>query len=193
MRIIGRLAFPIFAFLIAEGFYHTRNVEKYLIRLFIFAFISEIPFDLVFHQKILELSYQNVFFTLALGLLAIYLFDKYKEINRLLAYMYLFLFSFFSILINSDYHVYGVLMVFCFYYFRGDFFRILISIFSINLIIILPYLMQDAVDFISIIQIFAVLSLVFVYFYNHKKGYPLKYIFYLFYPVHLLIIYFLNK
>jgi hypothetical protein len=79
MRLIGRIAFPIFCFLLVQGFLHTRNVTKYAIRLALFAAISEIPFDLAFNNKILEYSHQNVFFTLLIGLLTLISFQTLKQ------------------------------------------------------------------------------------------------------------------
>ena len=75
MRGIGRVAFPIYCFLLVEGFTHTKSVGKYSLRLLLFAFVSEVPFDLLFNGKVVDLSYQNVFFTLWIGLLVMWGFQ----------------------------------------------------------------------------------------------------------------------
>ncbi len=79
MRYIGRIAFPIFCFLLVEGFIHTRNKWNYTLRLAIFSLVSEIPFDLAFKGKFFDMSYQNVFFTLTIGMLVMTGFWFVKE------------------------------------------------------------------------------------------------------------------
>lgn len=79
LRYIGRVSFPIFIFLLIEGLQHTRDIRKYLFRLFLFCFISEIPFDLAFYYKPFDWNHQNVFFTLLIGLSAIAVFKVLIE------------------------------------------------------------------------------------------------------------------
>lgn len=79
LRGIGRVAFPIFCFLLVEGFLHTKNVWKYAGRLALFALVSEIPFDLAFQGEWLFMGYQNIFFTLLVGLLVMIAFQTAEE------------------------------------------------------------------------------------------------------------------
>lgn len=89
LRLIGRIAFPIFVFLLVEGFTHTRSKWKYALRLFIFALISEIPFNFGFENKMFSFNYQNVMFTLLIGFLCIWFIDfvKSKTLNAWIGYL----------------------------------------------------------------------------------------------------------
>ena len=75
-RVIGRLAFPIFAYTLVEGFFYTHDIKKYMCRIGILALLSEIPFDLTVSGKILEFGHQNIFFTLFIGLVMMYFLMK---------------------------------------------------------------------------------------------------------------------
>ena len=81
MTMLGRLAFPIFAFQIAEGYYHTSNYKRYVRRLLIFALVSEIPFNLLLASSVMYPFHQNVMFTLLLGLVGVRAMDRAKQEN----------------------------------------------------------------------------------------------------------------
>ncbi|HSL87391.1 MAG TPA: TraX family protein, partial [Bacteroidales bacterium] len=113
-RIIGRISFPIFCFLLVEGYFHTRDVRKYGLRLLAFAFISEIPFDLAFTGG-MNTTNQNIFFTLFLGLFAIYMLDEYYEKNPFIGISGLILAMFLSEILRADYGILGILYMLSFY------------------------------------------------------------------------------
>ena len=175
LRLIGRIAFPIFAYLIAEGFVHTRDVKKYLFRLGLFALISEIPFDLASTGKVLEFGHQNVFFTLLLGLLAIVLVSKTQ--NIILQFATVFVLSIVAILLRTDYQSTGVMMIALFYIFR---YRKVEKFFAVAVLV----LMMSGKW-----QWFCLLSFIPIALHNGKQGPKMKLFFYLFYPLHLLTIY----
>lgn len=79
LRYIGRLAFPIFCFLLVEGFLHTHDVKRYVERLFLFGLLSEVPFDMAFFRTPFHWGNQNVYWTLALGVLAMALMQKFQD------------------------------------------------------------------------------------------------------------------
>ena len=185
LRMIGRLSFPIFAYMLTEGFIHTKNLRKYMGRVLILALVSEIPFDLAVFHKAFEFSYQNVCFTLYLGLCAMYFMKRWKK-KFILPYLAVAAMAALSYLIRSDYSIVGVLLIAVFYALRRD--R------SAGLFV-------GAV--ISAVESFhyyctALLAFIPLRFYNGKRGSAgLKYFFYIFYPLHLLIffaiVYFGNR
>lgn len=256
MRLVGRIAFPIFVFLLIEGATHTRSKLKYAMRLLFFAILSEIPFDLAFNRSFFYFNSQNVFFTLAIGMFMILAFDliSTKSINKFLltfisilgflsppmffiffykdavllqtqnlinnltlnnsmiyliiSILLLFLTSLFliskkkrhglvaakkascnlfilflalacAIILKSDYSEIGVLTIAIMYILRAlktqsFFFGCLVLIFS------------------QPIEITALLGLIPIHKYNGTRGLKLKYIFYFFYPLHLLLLYFIS-
>lgn len=174
LRVIGRISFPIFAFLAAEGFFHTRDLKKYMMRLAAFAFISEIPYDLISSGKILEFSHQNIFFTLFIGVFLMYTYSsQYSKAGKLGAVLLLLLAG---DIFRTDYGAWGVLMIFCFYLFRDSMKEKIISVSFINIIAF------------GYVQAFAVIALWPISLYNGKKGRSMKYFFYAMYPLHLLLL-----
>lgn len=191
---IGKLAFPIYAFLISEGYTHTKNFSKYLFRLFFFAIISQIPAVLLFEGKIFAL-YFNIFFTLAFGLLGIRIFDKIEK--KYISYPLIALLATCANLLGFDYGAIGVLMIVFFYVFR---YHKMYMVSTEVLLMILLYAHKlsmltvlNAYTFRYVLfqLLFSVISLLFILFYNGKRGKNSKSIqlgFYLFYPVHLFIL-----
>lgn len=173
-RIIGRISFPIFAFLIVEGFYHTRDIWKYMFRLGVFAVLSEIPFDLLTTGKVFDLRHQNVFFTLLIGVVLMYVYEKQYSTFSKVSTVFLIMLA--GDIFRTDYGSWGVLMIFCFFIFRERIAAKLISVAVINIVVF------------GYIQAFAVMALLPIYFYNGEKGRSYKYFFYFVYPVHLWII-----
>ena len=186
---IGRLAFPIFAFQITEGYVHTRNLKKYFFRLFLFALISQIPF-LLFKMNLVENIFAfNIFFTLSLGLATIWIYDK----NKILGVISFFLFATISEVLNFDYGAFGITIIFIFYAFKNH--KLLMNV-SFILAVILKYLSYFILYFNTIyfyiyllLCIFTISSIVFIDLYNGKEGKKIKYLLYIFYPLHLLILY----
>ncbi len=177
-RYIGRMAFPLFCFLLVEGFLHTKDVKKYLLRLGIFAIISEIPFDLAISGRVLEFGHQNVFFTLYLGLLAIYILDAVRK-QQLHKAWYLFLPVALLVadILDTDYSSAGVLVILTMYLWKD---RKWLSILAGSVLLYLFY---------GTTELAALVAIVPVMLYNGNRGARLKYLFYCFYPIHLLVLY----
>jgi len=184
---IGRIAFPIFAFQISEGYSHTKDLKKYFLRLFIFAIISQVPFMLF--GKIISNDFTlNIFFTLLLGLISIYIYDKSKY--KLLGIISAILIGFLAEFAHCDYGFYGVAIIFLFYVFKSDVIKSSIAfMLSTTIKYLIPIFKYGFYDVYLYLFICTLLPIVFISLYNGKKGKDTKYLLYLFYPIHLLLIY----
>jgi len=174
LRSIGRISFPIFCFVLVQGFLSTRDVKKYMLRLFLFAILSEIPFDLAFFGTPFKWAAQNVLFTMLIGILVLYGYqqcrgNKFSECAVVLAGCLC------ATLLQTDYSYIGILFIFLFYAAKRKVGFLLIA---------LLLFVQGRYSF------FGIFALPFCYFYQPgKKEWPLpRYFFYCFYPIHLLVL-----
>ena len=195
LNFIGRIAFPIFAFQIVQGYIHTSNLKKYMLRLFLFACISQIPF-MLFLSTFYDSYYLNIFFTLLLGTIALYGYDKFR--NKYLGILFAVLICIIAHFLQVDYGAYGVLVIFLFYIFNTKFndkkifmcltFAVITTLKYLPSIINYP---NYSIIYLNCI-LFTCISLIPICAYNGKQGPKAKYLFYAFYPVHLLVLYILR-
>ena len=193
-NLIGRIAFPIFAFTLSQGYIHTKNRKKYFIRLTIFALISQIPFSL----------FLNIGFTLLLGFISMVSYDYFSNIDSAKLDYKLFgvkikniigILSAISIasigqLIHVDYGFFGVIVPFTFYLLKDHKISMFISyiilcIFRYGYMILLNgfHMVYIRLLICTIAPIFLILL------YNGKQGIKIKYLLYIFYPLHLMLLY----
>lgn len=204
---IGRIAFPIFAFMIVEGFFHTKNLKKYVKRLLFFAVISEIPFNLIAGGGIFYPLHQNVLWTFLIGIGLIWINEKFAKKGVAIRFLVGagtaalgFLLGLISL---CDYHYAGILTVLVFYFFRGrkplDFIAQAVCLWYINFEIIggFSYILNifgTEVYFPQ--QGFALLALIPIWLYRGKQGIynkAIKTVYYWFYPAHLLAIWLIKE
>lgn len=190
MRNVGRISFPIYCFFIVEGFFYTKSRKKYAGRLAICALLSELPFDLAIYGKLFYFWHQNVFFTLLIGLGAIWAIDvlltkqhwqKGKKV--ILAALAAVGFMLAAELLFTDYSGIGVTVIIVMYFIRKfvpD---------KMKLRAPIAFAAGTAVlCFLSLGEAWALLALPLMFFYHGKKGWNGKWFFYLFYPVHLALL-----
>lgn len=187
LRIIGRLAFPIYCFLLVEGMARTRNTKKYGIRLAIGAVLSEVPFDLLFFGS-LTFAHQSVMITLLLG----YLMMLWMRINPKMQLFAVFVCAGAAELLCTDYGAMGVLMIAVFALTANREDRLILQVLGVAALCWLiggAYVRFSA--FRVPVQIFGVLAMVPIWLYNGRKATRSKAVqwgFYLFYPVHLAVL-----
>ena len=192
----GRLSFPIFAFFTAVGSRYTSSRPAYIKRLFLFALLSELSFDLALMGEF-SLSSQNVLFTLTLGVLSIHLYEIFiQKHHPLTGFVCALGIVLLGALTQVDYGGFGVLMVFALYLCPGKKSRAgvmlcLISFYYLRRFpaadITLPSFLNWGFPFL-----FTLLSVPLLWSYNGTRGKGLRYLFYGFYPAHLLLLYFIK-
>ncbi len=199
----GRVAFPIFAFMSVEGYFHTHNFKKYAQRMLLFAVLSEIPFDLMYGGTWFYPVHQNVIWTLLMGLLGIHLMETVRKKQKLWVYVLVSAGvvaagGILGTLCMVDYYGVGVLTVFIFYFFRGRkwwcLLGQLLALYWVNVQMLggLMYPIQlFGMEFELCQQGLALLALLPIWLYRGRQGYhskPFQYACYAFYPVHMLIL-----
>jgi hypothetical protein len=189
-RIIGRMAFPIYCFLLVEGFHYTRSRGKYALRLFVFALLSEVPFDLALQQSFFDVNYNNVFWTLLIGLLTIWAADVVAQKVRqrvphearqrlwigVVRIFVLICGALAAQLLATDYGASGVFAIYIMYLFYEQ------RMAGFATMVVALGLLDGTIEFA------ALLMLVPLHFYDGTRGKQMKYFFYAFYPVHLLLL-----
>ena len=188
MRMIGRLAMPLFSFCIAEGYAHTKIKHRYLLRMGVFALVSEIPFDLAFEGRV-GLGHQNIMLSFFLAILALMVFDRIRGEGKehaagktLLGILCVCAVAVLALVLRADYTLFAVLAVFLFYVLRNrhPLLRCGVGVGFLALTRTVGYYRATG------------LSLIPLLLYNGKRGRGLKWLFYAFYPGHLLLLYLLK-
>lgn len=198
MTMLGRLAFPIFAFQTAEGYRHTRDFDRYCRRLLLFGLISELPFNLMVSGSLLFPFHQNVMFTLLLGLLSLRQLDLIQanptQGTLLRSGAKLALIGLGSILLLPDYGMFGVMTVVCFHLLRDFPGAKAAQLAAMTMIHVFCYEgrtipLPGGMEFP--VQGFAVLALIPIWLCNGEKGPGGKFFrlaSYIFYPLHMLLL-----
>lgn len=200
---LGRIAFPIFAFLVVEGYFHTKNLKKYLLRMLMFAVFSEIPFNLALGGRMIYPIHQNVLWSFLLSLCLIFFNEKAKKTGKLWKQLLVgaatvIAGAVLGLVTMVDYHHAGVLTVLVFYFFRGrkwqHFLAQLLCLWYINVEMISGFAYEIPLfgqTYFLVRQGFALLALIPIWLYRGKQGHhsrAFQYFCYGFYPLHLLIL-----
>jgi len=204
LRIIGRLSFPLFAFFIAQGFFHTRSVKKYLLRLGLCAVAFQIPdwFSTIYsrltNNPFFGAHYVlNIFATLFFGLAAIALFDRLKDKGRAWSWLGAAAMAVLAQVTGADYGAYGVFYILMFYLAGTDVTKIFLGTALLHAAYggyeaITSLIQTGIAAFPHAMQLYSMLSAVLVSLYNHEPGRKMKVFFYAFYPGHMIFLYLLH-
>jgi len=179
LRSLGRIAFPLFAFFIAEGFVHTHDIKKYFLRLFVFALVIEVFFfGFYLFTDINYMITENIFWTLLLGLLALMMISTNKWYYITIALSFIFL----SYFLRIPYGGFGVALIILF----GTIKNRLQQLLYVALFTYLYIGLMNVEN--GWVQWFGILAFLPLFFYNGKLGKMNKYFFYVYYPAHIIVI-----
>ena len=190
---LGRISMPIFCFFTVQAVIYTKDFRKYMLRMFIFSLISEIPFDLALYGTPFYWESQNVIFTLLMGAITVYGIDylrksNYNVVIKVLAGLLIIILARnLSLIMRTDYNVNGIVAIVLLYLAKDN-----------KLLTALALLIAFYFEFrvfgyaIPISYGFVYLSIPLIMLYNGQRGKQNKWAFYIFYPAHLLLIYLLK-
>lgn len=199
---IGRITYPIFAFLLAQGFLHTSSIKKYLTRMVLFALIAEVPFDLMYNGTVFYPFHQNVYFTYCIALLGLWAVEFLRKKTKWIAipgcagvmlFCFLAGYAFFT-----DFYGIGILLVFLFYFFSGGkwyhYVVQAVGMYYVNVVVLGGYyyvwnILGHNVEVYQ--QSFALLALIPIWLYRGRQGHhsrAWRMFCYGFYPAHILIL-----
>ena len=191
LRIVGRLAFPLFAFMVANGYYYSKNRRNYLLRLLIFGAAIQIPYSIVLSQFGFPQMF-NIFFTLSLGLLSIMAYEYQRErFGNHSGMVWMLLLAAVGELIGADYGAYGVILIFLAHVFYASPLRLALGWGALNLLYF--FLSEAGAVNMSTIQVYSVFSIFMVAAYNNKEGRKAKLFFYIFYPLHIAALFLIGE
>lgn len=185
-RMLGRIAMPLFAYGVAAGFKYTSSFKGYMKRMILFAFVSQIPFLWMFKVVFGKGFALNIGFTFSIALSCLWLLrnaEQQTQLNKVGHYVMIVLLLILSEVLHCDYGIYGVGVVYIFYQYGFKRQEPLVAYFLFGVLTVMYSLLYG-----NFLQINALLAIVFIKLLkdNHFKG--LRYFFYLFYPLHMLIL-----
>lgn len=195
-RFLGRIAFPVFGFLLVEGFIHTKDdktrFRNYYLRILFLAILTEVFYDKLFFDKYLFINSQNILFTLFTALICMRIYDSNKDniMHKIESIAIVIYIALIATLLAFDYGIAGILLIFGYYLIsQVDVSNLRKKVLYILNTIIYLFIFSFLFEF-DYIVLGTFLSLIPICLYNGKRGYDskiIKYLFYLFYPLHIII------
>lgn len=178
-RILGRISFPLFAFVLYQGYMHTRNRIHYFLRVFLFGVLIELGLILINQFFYVPMISRNIFLLLGFGILGLILLDM--KLFILTKAFLIFLLGYLATVLQFDYYWYGFVFILTFRFYPNYFY----------ISIILQFFLAFLNSYYTYwdYQYYTIIAWIFILMYNHQKGASFKYLFYIYYPLHLIVLY----